>query len=300
MDLKQIPRLGSDGVPTTDICIIDEPGHHLPTFTDGRIVWNLGSSGNGGLGALIQLANSINRFFLESSLNGMTDGVAESRSFGLVHLTGRLLDQFGMANPDAESLEDQGQSQSTFNRSLPSLLAALLDKSIQTAAPVEHLHRKVFFPKHVTVSARVIRELLSGTTVSGVAACPGSASSSYSKRLRTWAIQDGFPQLSAEAEAGVERISRMAQFIRATSEERTGSSWESIASHLNTLHAIRVNLGARTVVLTTRPTATQLSIFCRLRLPVPPLVFEENKPNANTVAVCEKDPIWPQFELERN
>jgi len=299
LDLKKITRLGSDGSPTTDICLVEESGYKFGNLDERRVIWNLGSMGNGGFDTLIQLANSINRLFLESTLTGKIDGVVECRSFGLVHLSAQMLYQLVMGKTKPETLEEFDKEQWRYSGYLPSLIAALLDESIPSAAPVEYLQRRVYFPKDSATSPKLIRGLFKKMSLSGVLYRYDGLRCEYFNRLWTWATQDIFPRLSPEEEVGMERLAGLAQFIRATSEKNTGSNWETIASHLRALHAIRVDMGIRTFILTTRPTATQLSFLYRLQVPVPPLVFEEKTCKEEVIPMCEKSESWQQqFEPE--
>jgi len=305
--MKLIPESGQNGKVDTFACLVDEIQDDSEWDCAERTVCNLGSIGNGGLEKLIELSNSINYFFLESALENHRDSIVCARSYGVVYLINQLLNRWDVSS---ELLIGSGDpnTRALYNF-LPSLMAALLDYDAKHDSSLVNLQRHIYLPKDICFNASTIRNLLHSIQIFPIEqfnrilfnnAPPRNGhriKKIFEEKLLAWATSDCGPWSDFDDVGGMIRVVSLTKCLRDLVEEQAVLSWQVINEHLSELQAIRVERGAKTFLLTTRPTSMQLNIFYRLELKPPPLVvIEQSEQSVITKDKVESD-IYETFDL---
>lgn len=285
MQIKLMPEEGQNGQMDICACLMDKIRDESGLDIQEQMVCNLGSIGNGGLEKLIKLSNSVNYILLESALENARDSIVCSRSYGVIYLIKQILDKW--YNYSDLALKSEDEKMQTLYNLLPSLLAALLDKSISADSSLSDLKRRIYFPNDINLDAAAIRSLINSADffpndqLNEILNCGKDQDNgqrfkkALSGKLLAWATSDCGPWHNFDEAEGLMQIVNLAVHLHESIELETGLSWQVINSSLSDLQAIRVERGARTLLLMTRPTSMQLNIFYRLDIKPPPLVIVE-------------------------
>ncbi|NQU04809.1 MAG: hypothetical protein HQ568_01850, partial [Calditrichaeota bacterium] len=178
-------------------------------------------------------------------------------------------------------------STQALNDLFPSLIAALLDQDLKYDSSLSDIQRLIYLPKDTCLNASTIRDIIRSIHI--FSENPSEAISVdhvnrqngkpikkiLTEKLLAWATSDCGPWNDFNGDEGITRIASLAASLYNSIEEQTTLPWQIINEHLSELQAIRVESGARTLLMTTRPTSTQLSILYRLEFKPPPLVIIE-------------------------
>ncbi len=300
MDLLPFTRRGSDGRLDTEI-YLSEPQHRGPMEVSvDQLVGSFGSIHNGGLSRLIQFTNAVHQLVLEQTIAGATDGLVGCRIFGSVYLVALQLEEFGIETGWSKNGPDTPTSPGAF---IPTLIAALLDPLSQDSDTPRSLTHRFFCPGQSVFSAATVRESIS------VMAKFNPDGSDYSKELETTELGlaeklaawsgEGEPFWSlAEARCGSAVIIHIARAISRQVEQQTGMEWSFVTEQLRDLQAVQAEQRGRKLYLTTRLTSSQMSIYYRLGMPLPPLMLcDEVDDRHSAFDYAEADQIDDAFDV---
>ncbi len=241
-----------------------------------KIIYNLGSLQSEGLDNLIELSNSVNKFLLESTLDLNRDGLESSQSYGVVYVISQLLKENGITHEVIFGSEDEVKSKRCFDF-LVSLIACLLDNQSNIESDLDSLHKRIYFRKGTILNEKSILSLTNIIRQYPVFESKPTDTSQYKEKLASW--------LSIETESwsdvadfeSLDFLTELADFICNLVEDMTLLSWSSICNKLSELCAVRVENGAETLLMTTRPTSSHLKLFYRLGIDLPPQVICESR-----------------------
>jgi len=318
MQLKQISVRKQDGKYDTHVHLVDKIRND--TATDEFTNLNLGSTSNGGLKKLINLSNSINHFFLESSLGRQRDGIIGCCSYGLVYTISETLDKLGVNNMSSRETEMDKEPDSLLEI-LPSLLSVLMDSDLNTDLTLAELSRRIYIQHNLKLEAETIRKIVrlfnsnrlsivlpveeSSNSMTHIFGIPTTIDINKvsvdhelmrqdfffrtSRRLRNWAESDTIPGRVSENDLGVYRICFLANALKTSFVERAAIPWKKICRTLTELQSLRIKQGASIFALTTRPTSAQLKIFFKLDVSPPQFVRIESCPTEIEDSETEDD-----------
>jgi len=310
MQIKLVPEQSDDGQVDISAYIMDEIQDESGWDRREQTICKLGSIENGGMEKLIELGNSINYFLLDSALESTRDSVVCSRSYGVIYMIKQLLNKW---YDSSELLIGSGDtSTQVLNELFPSLIAALLDQDLKSDSTLNEIQRRNYLPKDTCLNASTIREIIrsihtfsenlpESISISHVNRQNGnSLKKMLTEKLLAWATSDCGPWNDFSCDKGIMRIVSLATYLYNSIEEQTTLSWQVINENLSELQAIRVENGAKTLLMTTRPTSTQLSIFYRLEFRPPPLVIiEQHEQPVITKEEVESD-IFESFNYHHD
>jgi len=306
MQLKQISERGQDGCIETNACLVEMVRDNSGRNQTERTIYNLGSMGNGGFDKLIDLINSAHYLLLEPALENRRDSIVCSRSYGVVYLITQLLEKWDITANSLLELDYPASNYKLFNL-LPSLIAALLDCCLKPDSDIDNLQRRIYSPVDIDLNAAAIRNLIYlfndypladnypdidnnfiydyfsaefSTVVSKEHSDDRSSNGSWinkviAQNLLTLATADCGSWYELVDVEGMNKIVSLTGYLYDFLEKQTAMELRRIYDHLSELQAIRVERGAKTLLLMTRPTSIQLSIFYRLGIKPPPLVMCE-------------------------
>ncbi|MCF7810057.1 hypothetical protein K9N50_03615 [bacterium] len=285
MQIKLIPERGQDGQIDISACLFDKINDESGLHGQEQTICNLGSLGNGGLEKLIELSNSVNCLLLESALESSRDSIVCSRSYGIIYLINQIMDKW---HGYSELLRESGSMGiQILHELLPSMLAALLDENTDCNSSLDEIQRRIYFPKGTDLSAATIRNLISSVDIfsddpffmvlnnRSNRINGNELERKLREKLLAWATSDCGPWHNFNEAEGLTRIIKLAAYFHKSIEDKTALSWQVINDNLSELQAIRVENGAKTLLMMTRPTSMQLNIFYRLNIKPPPLVIIE-------------------------
>jgi hypothetical protein len=286
MQIKLIPERGRDGQMDISAYLTDSKSDESGLDYREQTICNLGSIGNGGLEKLIELSNSVNYFLLESVLENSRDSIVCSRSYGVIYLINQIMNKW---HSYSELLRESGSASiQTLHELLPSILTALLDDTTTVNTSFKDIQRRIYFPKGIQLNAATIRNLISSMSIFSddpffiVLNNRSNRNNGqgiekmFSEKLLAWATSDCGPWHNLNDAEGLMRIVKLAAYFYRSLEDTTALSWQVINDNLSELQAIRVENGAKTLLMMTRPTSMQLNIFYRLDIKPPPLVIIEH------------------------
>ena len=300
MQIKLIPERGYDGQVDISAYITDEIQDDSGWDCMDQTICKLGSIENGGLEKLIELSNCINYFLLDSILESNRDSIVCSRSYGVIYMIRQLLNKWFDSSELLIGSEDT--STQALNELFPSLLTALLDRDLKYDSPLSDIQRRIYLPKDISLNASTIRDIIRSIHIFSENPSEANSDSHLNRqnenplkrmlkeKLVAWATSDCGPWNDFSGDEGITRIVSLAASLCNSIEEQTTISWQAINEHLSELQAIRVESGVKTLLMTTRPTSMQLSIFYRLEFEPPPLVIiEQNEKPIVTKEEVESD-----------
>lgn len=286
MQIKLISERGQDGQVDTFACLMDDiQGDPRRNCTE-RTVYNFGPVGNGGLEKLVELSNSINYLLLESALENHRDSIVCSRPYGVVYLIAQILRKWEISANLLVKIDDSATKTNLYNF-LPSLMAALMDYDTRYDSALSDLQQHIYLPKDICFNASTIRNLIHSIQIfpsdlfKEISLTGVNKKVGYNKhkivahKLLAWATSDCGPWHDLDSIEGMVKIVSLTGCLYDSVENLSEIPWQEVNDHLSELQAIRVESGARTFLLTTRPTSTQLNILYRLDLKPPPLVVCE-------------------------
>lgn len=275
MDLLPLTRRGSGGRLDTEICLLD-PEHGGPMGVSVKqLVGSFGSIHNGGLSRLIQFTNAVHQLVLQQTIAGATDGLVGCRIFGLVYLVALQIEEFGIETGWSKNGPDTPNTPGAF---IPTLIAALLDPLSQASESLQSLTRRFFCPGQSVFSAATVGESISvmakfhpdGADYSQELK---STEPALAERLAAWSGEGEPSQSASQARRGSAVIIHIARAISQQVEQQTGMEWSSVTEHLRDLQVVQVEQRGKKLFLTTRLTSSQMSIYYRLGMPLPPFML---------------------------
>lgn len=307
MQLNRISVRKQDGKLDTQVHLTDKIQGN--TDLDELTSWNLGSTDNGGLKKLIDLSNSINNFFLESSLGKQRGGILGCRSYGLVYVISRTLEKWDLKNYQSSTTAEDRDVENLLNL-LPSLLAMLMDDDQKSDLTLPEIRHRIYIPAESVLDASTIRKMIRlfntnrlkvvmpiedsnypSTHIFGTPAMVGINTISVDhnlkrqdfffntgRKLRNWAESDIIPGHVSESDLGVYRISYLANALKSSITDRAALTLKGVCRTLADLQSIRIKQGASIFALTTRPTSAQLKLLYKLDVSPPPFVTCECSP----------------------
>ena len=288
MKLKQISECRPDG-KVSSFGYLVESASTDSLSNDDTTICNLGSLQAGGLQKLVELSNSINEYLLESALKTNRDSIASSKSYGLVYLVRNLLEISKISAEVTFGSDNPTKSRDQFDF-LISLLAALLEKNIYAETKLTQVTRQVYFPGRTNLDPSSLYDLLTSIIDFPITSNNGD-SSEYADKLVSWVFSDCGPWTEFDEAESVSQISRLAGFIQTSAEEKTGLSWDEINNTLRHLNVIQIEKENEMLLMTTRPDSSQLKLFYRSDIEIPPNVFREQTDQPispkNVVAIRE-------------
>lgn len=325
MQLKQISIRKQDVKLDTNVHLVDRVHNNSEAIELTKM--NLGSTSTGDLTKLIDLSNSVNDFFLKSSLGKQRDGIVGSCSYGLVYAISETLEKWGLNNFQSIPSEID-QEFDHLVKLLPTFLSVLVDSDLSSDFSLADLNRRIYFQSELKLEASSIRNMVrlfntnrlkihlpidescdSMTHIFGIPATIDISSVSVDhdtmrqdfffragRKIRKWAESDIIPGHVSEKDLGVYRICFLANAIMSTMVEKAASPWKKICRTLTEMQSLRIKQGASIFALTTRPTSAQLRLFYKLDLSTPPFVRIEYTPPA--VKETEQNELSSENEME--
>ena len=304
MRLKEITKCKQDGQIVTKAYLVEDDKTETTNPGAEQTIYEFGSLENVGINNLIELSNSVHSFFLDTAIVNQRDSIISSRSYGIVYLVKRMLEELEISEELFLDSDNAEEAENLFDL-LPSLITALLDSDLNPNSRLKSINRRIHIPKDGSFTAEIIRDIIHtfGTAPKNLPAC-GTMSDDYdpngisslstnsdrliqqlsdgyataetiTDKLHAWAMSDSEAWAEFNDFEGLFRIASLALYLRDEIEKRTFMTWETIEDNLTELNAIRVVRGAKAFLITTRPTSTILNIFYRLEIEVPPLVILE-------------------------
>jgi len=307
MQLKHISIRKQDVKMDSNVHLLDRS--QISSEANELTNMNLGSANNGDLTKLIDLSNSVNDFFLKSSLGKQRDGIIGSCSYGLVYAISETLEKWGLHS----YLSNTSETDSEFDnllKLLPTFLSVLVDSDLSSDFSLSDLNRRVYIQSELKLEASTIRKMVrlfntnrlkidlpvdeSSNSMTHIFGIPTSIDiSSVSvdhdtmrqdfffragRKIRKWAESDIIPGHVSEKDLGVYRICFLANALMFTIVEKTASPWKKVCRSLTEMQSLRIKQGASIFALTTRPTSSQLRLFYKLDIPAPLFVRCEYTP----------------------
>jgi len=274
MKLKQISECQPDG-KISSFGYLVENSSVSPRNESEKTICNLGSLQAGGIQKLIELSNSISEFLLESVLKTNRDSITSSKSYGIVYLVKNLLEKNEITADNNIEAESQEKRSELFNFMI-SIMASLLECNIQPETKLTQISRQVYFPGEMSLNQNTLSELISSIKELPVKPSDNSEFTEYANKLVSWTLSDCGTWSEFDEAEGILRLSHLAGLIQVSAEEKTGLSWEAINNNLRHLHVIRLEKDNETILMTTRPSASQLKLFYQLDIEIPPNAFRES------------------------
>jgi hypothetical protein len=279
MYLKEVTERKEDGTTDTFAYLMEEIKDAIDGEAESKPIYKLGSLGNGGMKKLIELSNSVNTFFLTSAIENQRDSISSSRIYAPIHLVEQLLEEMG----SQFDLDEGNPHVKRIAALLPSLLAVMLDPDCRSETKLRKMQRQFYVPEGTALTHENIRALIhyfqgKGRTIDRISGENAEAArKTLTYKLLAWATADYGSWCDFSETDGLNVIVEMAIHVMQAAENRTGMEWENIREHLSELQIIKVERGADTIYLTTRPTSKQLSIYLRMGIESPPQVVVHRK-----------------------